>query len=171
MTNTATGRSATPGIVQFPSDTVPSVPPFTFAVPPGWVASQSPDALVVVGSPATEGDAWASAALQHERLAPPMDLKAAAIATWTKVKVLAPGAELQEERVVKSGDVSFYLRGVDYPAVGTMEPVSNLHILFFGPPTSAGLLNFFQFTCMMPTKHTENIVPALVAMTSTFRFT
>jgi hypothetical protein len=174
MTDTATTpevRPATARAVVYPSRAVPSVPPFVFLAPEGWIVDEAPSALVVVRSPREVDGFWLNAILSHDRVAAGLSLDDAATAIWARITRDSPGATAQMERTARLGSNIVHLRGIELTAPQSGRALAQLQALLLAPKAEGRkTADLFQFVITTPADSMPRLGPGFIEMIASFRF-
>lgn len=164
--------TATSRVAVHPSDVIPGVPRFLFAVPSGWVIDEAPGMLCVVRQPDADDDGfWVNAVIRHDKVGRAVDFERAAKATWAKLKRSSPSAVDNGERIARFGNNVVYLRGVNLDSPSG-RPLAQIHAQFFAPASEGGkVVDFFQIVGTCQRDHTVQAnMKVFVDLISSFRF-
>lgn len=158
-------------VLVYPSALVRPVPGFHIQRPDGWVVVEMPQAVLTMGSTELTDGVWVNAAVMHERVLPTMSLEVAAAASWTGVKDMAPGATVQDERLVAIGARKVYLRGNTLPATDTSPAIAQVHSIFFGIEEGHPTADLFQIVCTCAEDRIDDLMQVFMDVSASFTFT
>jgi hypothetical protein len=157
-------------VVIYPSGLVRPVPSFHIMRPDGWVVAEMPQAILTIGPLEQLDGVWVNVAVIHERVLPSLTLEIAAAASWTSVQDNAPGAVLNDSRMVEMQGRPTYLRGSTLPASNQSPDLAQLHAIFLAPDRSHPTVDLFQVVCTGPAAHIDDLLPSFVEIAGSFTF-
>jgi hypothetical protein len=159
-----------PRVVSYPSETIRSIPKFSFVLPSEWVCAEVPDALLLAGTPAEWEERWANILLQHSRESMPFSLEDAAKSSWGLELALSPDATIVDEQVVATRHRIIYMRAAAYPSIGDAAPIGQAQMIFFGPEVNHPTMDVFKLTCLAPESELKSFMPEIFDVAASFRF-
>jgi hypothetical protein len=153
--------------LRYPSPVIRPVPEFTVDAPEGWVASELPGSLLVLGT-FDDVSPWANVILRHERSPRPMTLETVAKESWVRLLGVVPDATLIDEQVARFGDVIMYVREARLPHDDGDR--RQIQAFCFGPTEDRPTLDLFEITCLTEDGD-ETHLATFGQIVSSFRFT
>jgi hypothetical protein len=157
-------------IVVYPSARARPVPSFMVSKPPGWVVTETPEALVTFLLPEPMDGVRVSASLIHERVIPTMTLEMAAKASWARLKAASPEATVEDQKMMTFGERTVYVRGTSIPATSDGPALGQVHAIFFGPGHEAATGDMFQIVSVGPQTQMDDLLPVFVGVVASFSF-
>jgi hypothetical protein len=153
--------------VTYPGPEFRPLPGFSFDVPPGWIVSDFPDSLCLIGTPAESKEPWSNVILQHQRVLRTTALEEVALDSWEKLQVEFPDVEVIEERML--GLEQFhYVRETRHTFLG--ERVTRFDSYVFGLDTDHATVDLFHFVFMHPVEAGEERSLLYMKMLASFDF-